>query len=172
MDHFKRVYMNARQGGKNYWMQNQIRFNERGTEMQDLTIRKDKVLKAAEVCPEAKKVLIELFPEAFAEAYVSGDIFFHMHRYCQEHCMISQKEQEDLRRALVPHKIDVFSYDYAKFTYILAHLKNAKEYGLFNLSTGYQLCRNDIYIRKQGVGIMIPRETLHGLIKIRSGGGK
>lgn len=67
--------------------------------------------------------------------------------------------------------LNIFSYDYAKFTYLLAHLKNAKEYGLFNLHTGYQLHRNEIYIRKLGVGIMIPKEHLVGLILIKRGGG-
>lgn len=145
---------------------------KRKIKMQELIIQKDKVLKAAEVCPEAKKVLTELFPEAFAKAYASGDIFFHIEKYCQDGLETSHFSQESLKRDLANGQINLFSYNYPKYTYILAHLKNAKEYGLFNLSTGYQLRRNDIYIRKQSVGIMIPHETLNGLIKIRSGGGK
>jgi hypothetical protein len=138
----------------------------------ELTIKRDKVLKAAEVCTEAKKVLMELFPEAFIEAYVSGDLFFHMYEYCSDHNISSSREKEAVKDILISHQQPVFASDYSKYTYILAHLKNAYEYGLFNHYTGYQLHRNAIYIRKQGVGIMIPIETLLGLIKIRNGGGK
>jgi len=140
--------------------------------MEALVIKKDKVLEAAEACPEARKTLETLFPEVFCESYVSGDMFFHMQRHCEEHCMKSESEIKDLRISLSDNKIRLLSYDLPKFTYLLAHLKNAKEYGLFNLHNGYQLRRNEVYLRKHDVGIMIPKEHLQGLIKIRSGGGK
>jgi hypothetical protein len=79
---------------------------------------------------------------------------------------------DEILRKVKDHSTNLFSFDYPKFTYILAHLKNAKEYGLFNLSTGYQFRRDAVYIRKHGGGIMIPSYDLVGMVKIRSGGGK
>jgi len=36
---------------------------------EELTIRKDRVRKAAKACPDAKKILQELFPEAFGTCW-------------------------------------------------------------------------------------------------------
>jgi hypothetical protein len=39
----------------------------------DLAVRKSRVLAAAASCPDAKRILRELFPDAFAEEFKPGD---------------------------------------------------------------------------------------------------
>jgi len=196
MNYFKQVFINARRGGKTAeqkiqeygmfsgyyprdeklqaWHQNQlidVSDNRRNNMSETLPTKKENVLKTIEKYPESKKYFTKLFPEWFSEGFVSGDLFFEIARYCQDH-NLSLNERKDFERNLISHSINICNLDATEYTYLLGHLKNSHEYGLFNLSTGYQFHRDAIYIRKLSVGIMIPRETLTGLIKIRDGGGK
>ncbi len=119
MNHFKRVYMNARQGGKTCHQNHLIDPSEnRRDEMQEIIIKKDRVLKAVEKFPQTKEVLTELFPEWFSQAFFSGDVFFHMKRYCEEHCMMSPTEITQFRNVITNHQTNLFNYDYVKFTHI------------------------------------------------------
>ena len=143
---------------------------QRRAKMQEFKLSKELIQEAAELNPAVKELFKKHYPEAFCEtAYVSGDMFFHVTRCLEDrgNCV----SEGSLLSPIKNKEIDVFSHEYYKYIYVIAHLEASRKYALFNLRSGYHLRRNEIYIRKQGVGIMIPYEHLKGLIKIRSGSG-
>jgi hypothetical protein len=137
----------------------------------EITVTKEKLNKLAESCPAARQALEEAFPEAFSQAYVSGDMFFAKSKYEFENKNNQYSQKGKLAEDLGTGEVNIMAFNFRKYIYVLAHLKNSHEYGLFNLCTGYQLHRGEVYIRKQGVGIMIPQSRIEGLVKIRTGGG-
>lgn len=140
---------------------------------QEITITRERVKKFIEQYPESKKYWEAFCPELLCSGYVSGDMFFHMYRYKMDNPGVDNIQGISINcwNGCHINTINILRDGLTKYIYVLAHLKNAKEYGLFNLHNGYQLHRNEIYLRKQNMGVLIPGSSLEGLVKIRDGGG-
>ena len=99
-----------------------------------------------------KKVLAKLAPEVLGRGFKSGTWLFRKwdHDPNDKPLSVRMTEEVNLKRI-----------------YVIGHLQNSKEYGLFCLSTGYQFRRGEVYHRDQKLGVVIPPDVLQYFHVIR-----
>lgn len=99
-----------------------------------------------------KKVLAKMAPDVLGRGFRSGTWFFKKWDHEPDHV-------PDVKNWLVPVN--------RSRIYVLGHLQNSKEYGLFCIETGYQFRRGDVYHRDQRLGVVIPPDILQHFHVVR-----
>jgi len=145
----------------------------------ELTISKERVLEAASKCTTAKRTLEIMFPEAFEEQvryFRSGTIFQIKQRFFESLGDFKGAEPSAYN-GCIKHsspsfvaKIGESSITSNKLV-LLMHEKNAHEYRLIHVATGYSWSPKKTYYRKSK-GIEIPVADLEYLDPVFTGSGK
>jgi len=140
----------------------------------ELTTTKEKILEAANKCNSVKETLKILFPEAFEEEFLyfkTGTMFF-IHNTVDNKGYLSAQYITKDSDVHIENRNNVFYTQYATTNklLLLIHDKNASEYRLVHISTGYRW-NSKIYPRT-GKGIQIPKDDLRNLSVFAEGEGK
>lgn len=118
----------------------------------ELKIDSEKVLAAAKVCPEARRVLKAIFPELLEDKY---------YKCGQKFLDVDAMEEA----GITEYQPATLATDHPEYLYLLCHSHEPRSYCLINVKTGYNKVRAQSY-RRNTYGISIPPEHLKGLREV------